>query len=172
MEKASAHQPPVFDLDTVLTICDGNYRTSVSMVHEFVRTSLLQVGMLRNWLIIEEHDKLLATADTIRFTANRIGASWLKRATTEFMRLLPDMPASSPPTSHRPASKKKDTDAEADPYSLNLKALRNLEIEIQRIGSALDVVCKHFSLDAHSLNSIVEEHGSEGTSSEAGYDPS
>jgi len=133
MERSRKHQPPVFDIDRVLNICEGSYSFAISMLDEFVRTSLLHVGMLRNRLIIEQQDTLMSTAEAIRLAATRFGAPWLKRAVTEFVRLLPDPPTVQTIHSITDRSEQKP---EMKLRSIQLRALAQVETEILVIGQA------------------------------------
>jgi len=155
MNRSAAHRPPVVDVNLVLELCDGEYPTTISMLDEFVRTSLLQLGMLRNGLIADQEDKLHASLDAIVSAAKRFGAPWVSRACSEFARLLPGAPADAPRDKKR-AQKVRPQKL----HSQRLRALTFLEEEIVRIGDAVakirDALQPQDDVHGNSLVTITE----------------
>mmetsp|Transcript_50634 Transcript_50634/g.133216 ORF Transcript_50634/g.133216 Transcript_50634/m.133216 type:complete len:402 (+) Transcript_50634:1-1206(+) len=156
LAKSAASRPPVVDVNLVLNHCEGDASTTISMLDEFVRTSLLQLGMLRNGLITEQENKLYASTDAIRSAARRFGAPWLLRAASEFARLLPGMPAHMAP-------RKKKMKKPEKLHSRRLRQLQAIEKEIVRIGDAVQSIREALQPqdDSHRLLAIKEDEREE-----------
>ena len=151
--QSASERPPVINVSIALELCENNHAKMVTMLEEFVRTNILQLGMLRNGLLTEQFDKLVESADSMRLTAQRFGCAWLTRAASEFIRLLPGMPAVTP---------KSKSGSNDEIHEMRLHALKTFETEIIRISRSLPAIRGTSSPATEStLRSISEEEESD-----------